>query len=174
MWIFEKIPELSLPIVTWSKYGTNGGFRVKMWNFGPRNFKPFGVQNESRVIYFGSPGHQEQTSFQNKYFNLEFTITWMVVDVKNGILEGDNWFLKTFQTLRTCVTNISYVTNMCNQFSFLLKLWKQIWFRMKITKSPWKQQTMKISKKHAWSANITPWLNRILLTIRPSSITFDE
>ena len=42
----------------------------------------------------------------------------MVVDVENGILEGDNWFLKTFQTLRTCVTNISYVTNMSNQFSF--------------------------------------------------------
>ena len=76
------------------------------------------VSSESRVINFGSQGHQEQTSFQNKYFNLEFTITWMVVEVKNGILEGDNWFLKTFQTLRTCVTNISYVTNMSNQFSF--------------------------------------------------------
>ena len=126
-----------------------------MWNFGPRNFKPFGVQYESRV--FGSPGHQEQISFQNKYFNLEFTITWMVVEIKNGILESDNWFykkffkryehvLRTFHVLRTCVINF-----------LLLKLWKQIWFRMKITKSPWKQQNTKISKKHARSANITPW-----------------
>lgn len=81
-------------------------------------------------------------------------------------------FKKSFKTLRTCVTNISYVTNMCNQISFSENYENKSDFAWK---SQNRHENTKISKKqqkHAASANITPWQNPILFTLRPSSITF--
>ena len=46
---------------------------------------------------------------------------WLLMS-KMAFWRAITGFIKTFQTLRTCVTNISYVTNMCNQFSFLAKI----------------------------------------------------
>ena len=159
--ILQHIFSISIPKITWSKYGINGGFRVKMWNFGPRNFKPFGVQymNPGWLISGPKVTKNKQVFKTNTLiWNLlsrEWLLKskmafWRAITGFKKLFKRYEHVLRTFHMLRTCVINF-----------LLLKLWKQIWFRMKITKSPWKQQTMKISKKHAISANITPWLNRI-------------